>query len=161
MSDKWKKIWVTIFLAALVYVIAFIAGAPLAKPVQGFIDDIFLHERNPAVLGETALVVLVSDTDNKRKRGLGGKEKIDELEGMLFVFEEDKRHGIWMKDVKFPLDIIWLNHLSEVIHIEERISPDTFPKTFHPNNPSRYVLEVNAGFVDKYNIKKGDLFTSL
>lgn len=160
-QGKLKKIGVTTTLGLLVFVISFIVGAPLSKPVQGFVDDIFLNEKRSAVIGETAIVVLVAENDKNRKKGLSGKSSLGEYEGMLFVFEESLKHGIWMKDMNFPIDIIWLNDLNEVIHLEERISPETFPKVFYPNKSASYVLEVSSGFIDKYKIRKGDLFTSL
>jgi len=49
---------------------------------------------------------------------------------MLFVFEEPKIRSFWMKDMSFPIDIIWVDEGLEIVGIEKRISPNTYPKTF-------------------------------
>jgi len=64
---------------------------------------------------------------------------------MLFVFENPGIHGIWMKDMKFPIDIIWLDKDMSVISKELNVSPDTYPQVFYPSREAYYVLEVKAG----------------
>lgn len=142
----------------LVYIV-FIAGlfsVPAAKIIAEKISDAQSFERG--VIGETSISLDMVDTESERRLGLGGRESMPKNHGMLFVFEENAEHGIWMKDMKFSIDIVWLNEYSEVIYIERNISPSTFPKVFGPQKPSRYVIEFNAGFLERNNIKIGDKF---
>jgi uncharacterized membrane protein (UPF0127 family) len=141
----------------LVYIV-FIAGlfsVPAAKIIA---EKISSAEVNRGVIGETSVTLDIADTDLERILGLGGRDSLPKNHGMLFIFEEKAEHGIWMKDMKFSIDIIWLNEYSEVIYIERNVSPNTFPKVFGPQKPSSYVLEFNAGFVSRNNIKVGDKF---
>lgn len=144
-----------------VFLFFFFASTSFANSTIIFLEDTFFQEKVPAVIGETALVVFVADTQSKRDKGLSGRKKLGLFEGMYFIFHKDGRYGIWMKDMKFPIDIIWLDRNHEVVHIEKNISPETFPKVFTPSKPARYVLEVKSGFSDRHFLKKGDVFTSL
>ena len=74
----------------------------------------------------------------------------------MFVFDQLDFHGIWMKDMKFPIDIIWLDDTQQVVTIKTYISPDSYPEVFRPTQESLYVLEVPAGFVKTAEIKIGD-----
>jgi uncharacterized membrane protein (UPF0127 family) len=74
---------------------------------------------------------------------------------MWFIFPEDKVWKIWMKDMKMPIDIVWLDRDKKVVHIEENVEPDTEPHdVYQPPVPARYVLEMSAGSVQKFAIKK-------
>jgi len=88
-------------------------------------------------------------------RGLSFRENLEKDAGMLFVFEKSDYHAFWMKDMKFSLDIIWLDENFSVVHIEKSVKPETFPNSFKPNVLSKYVLEVNAGFAEENKIEVG------
>ncbi len=108
-------------------------------------------------IGNISIQVEVADTEAARIRGLSGKESLKEGSGMLFVFEEAGEWGIWMKDMQFPIDIIWADESGTIITIAKNIAPDTYPKSFYPTTPTvKYVLEVPAGFVQKEGIAEGD-----
>ena len=100
-------------------------------------------------------VVDVADTQALRTKGLSGSKSLDLDRGLLFDFKEDGKYGIWMKDMNYSLDIIWLDSNMNVVHVEQSISPKTFPKVFTSSTPSRYVLEINSGLSKKYEIVKG------
>ena len=87
----------------------------------------------------------VRRTPEERAQGLSGRSGLADNEGMLFIFDYDARHGFWMKDMLFALDIIWLDADMNVVHAETDVSPDTYPRSFVPTVPARYVLEINAG----------------
>ena len=82
-------------------------------------------------------------------------EGLTEGEGMLFVFETDDLHSFWMRDMLFSIDILWIAMDGTVVHIEPSVSPDSFPQTFTPPTPARYVLEVPAGFATEHGIEVG------
>lgn len=107
-------------------------------------------------LNTADLKLKVLDTDALRIKGLSDSVSLAENEGMLFVFDRPGYHGIWMKDMKYPIDIAWLDQFRKVIHIERNVSPDTYPQVFLPPTEDVYVIEVNANFFEKHNIKIGD-----
>ena len=107
-------------------------------------------------INNVVLNIEVADTDEERTQGLSGREKLEEGTGMLFVFEKEGYYGIWMKDMKFSIDIIWLDKNKKIVQIEKNVSPETYPRVFQPFNLNLYVLEVSVGFLSKNNIKIGD-----
>ncbi len=96
-------------------------------------------------------------TPEARTRGLSGMKSLPEDSAMLFTFDQADEHGIWMKDMNFSIDIFWLDERYKVVHIEENVSPDTFPAVFYPKQKALYVLEANAGFAEKYTLKTGQI----
>ncbi len=88
--------------------------------------------------------------------GLSGRTGLENGKGMLFVFNEVGSHGFWMKDMNFPIDIIFLNENLEVVGVERSLATSTYPEIFGEEFVSKYVLEVNAGFADMNVIKVGD-----
>ncbi|HVS79909.1 MAG TPA: DUF192 domain-containing protein, partial [Candidatus Paceibacterota bacterium] len=76
--------------------------------------------------------------------------------GLLFIFPQPDYIGIWMKDMNFPIDVIWLDSTMKVIYIVPNMTPESYPKVYTPTSPAAYVLEVNAGVAARENIKIGD-----
>lgn len=98
---------------------------------------------------------LIADTISKRIKGLSNRGSLPKDEAMLFVFDKCDYHGFWMKDMNFPIDIIWLNEEKVIVDIKTNIEPKTWPKIFYPNQLAYYGIEINAGLVQKYEIKEG------
>ena len=96
-------------------------------------------------VGTSTILVEVADTNEKRTRGLSGRQSLSENHGMLFIFDYENNWGIWMKDMRFPIDIIWADSRGKIITIARNVSPGTFPNAFYPAAPARYVLELPAG----------------
>lgn len=103
-------------------------------------------------IGDTTLTAVVADTDATRAEGLSNRSSLNKNEAMLFVYNRDSKWAMWMDGVRFSIDIIWLDKNKKVVHITKNVSPDTYPETFIPSDPARYVLEVEAGTVDEYRI---------
>jgi uncharacterized membrane protein (UPF0127 family) len=104
-----------------------------------------------------SLAVVTSPED--QARGLGGLETMPQDEGMLFWYADEAVRCFWMKDMQFPLDLIWLDAQRRVVHLERNVSPQTYPKQFCPDKPARYVLELNAGQANAARIKAGQTLT--
>ena len=108
-------------------------------------------------------LVLVADiaaTDEQRTKGLSVKDRLGENEAMLFVFDNEAEHSFWMKNMKFPIDIIWLDSDKTIVHIEHNLQPCSFEllcPTYKPNVESLYVLETVGGFAEKHDIVKGTM----
>lgn len=100
--------------------------------------------------------IRISDNDYERQSGLSGYTVLNEDEGMLFVFEKPDYYQIWMKDMLFPIDIIWLDGNFNIVTIKKDVSPTSYPNSFGPTSPSKYVLEINAGLSDKHGFQVGD-----
>ncbi len=110
-------------------------------------------------LKQQTIRVSVADIQTSRARGLSGRSGLAADEGMLFVFPEDGKYAFWMKDMHFPIDIIWLAADGGVVYMAQNVSPDSFPQTFRSNVLARYVLELPAGYAKEYNITIGDRAT--
>ena len=101
-------------------------------------------------------IFLIVAADNQSKtKGLGGMESLPQNQAMLFVFDQPGEYGIWMKDMKFPIDIFWLDDQKKIISLEHNISPDTYPKVFSSTDTGSYVLETNEGFAKENNLVVG------
>jgi len=106
-------------------------------------------------------LVLIADiaaTDEQRTKGLSVKDSLAENEAMLFVFDNEAEHTFWMKNMKFPIDIIWIDADKIVVHIEHNLQPcssDLLCPTYKPIDDSLYVLETVGGFAEKHDIAKG------
>lgn len=89
----------------------------------------------------------VVKTEAERERGLGGRECMNKNQAMLFEFQKDdfSNHCFWMKDMKFPLDIYWLNDEKRIVFSATGIDPSTYPKEYCPSIATRYVIEMHAG----------------
>lgn len=100
-------------------------------------------------IGDKTFDVTVVNTPERRTRGLSGSNPLAENEGMLFVFDHDGGHSIWMKEMRFSLDIVWISRFGSVVHIERNVHPNTYPRAFTSRKPARYVLEIPAGAGEK------------
>jgi len=107
--------------------------------------------------GDKTWNIEVAESLNDRAKGLSGREKLNPETGMLFVFSKDDLHGIWMKEMNFNIDIIWLDQNFKVVGLKEMAMPESFPKAFYPEAPSRYVLEIGAGEAIDAGLKIGSL----
>jgi len=107
-------------------------------------------------VGGGAFQTWVANTEAERERGLSGVKELPANGGLLMTFPEDGIWGIWMKDMYVPLDIIWLSSDKKVVYLVANASPElSTTKTFVPNDPSRYVVELPAGSIKKAGIRKG------
>jgi len=108
-------------------------------------------------IGDANVNAEIADTALKKMRGLMFRKSLGENDGMLFLFDAEGYPGFWMMNTSIPLDIIWINSTKHVVYIHKDARPCTFTScpTYKPDKPAMYVLEVNAGFSDKHNIKVG------
>ena len=107
------------------------------------------------IMGQNIRVNLAT-TDAAREQGLSGRENLKEDEGMLFVFDYPDKYSFWMKDMNFPIDMIWIGENKEIIYIKKNARPESFPESYGPTADSKYVLEIVSGLSSKNNFKEGD-----
>lgn len=92
-------------------------------------------------------------------KGLSDRECLPEGAGMLFTYDLTGDYCFWMKDMQFPIDMIWLDEEKKIVTIKGSVSPDTYPQSFCPDKPAQYVLEVNAGVADDYGWAVGSILS--
>ena len=122
----------------------FISGI-LLLAVAGIGIFLWPSEKKDTSIEVTLDTVEIADTPEERAQGLSGRTSIPDDHGMLFVFPEAGSYGFWMKDMQTSIDIIWLSDDGEVLRVNANVSPDTYPDSFYPPRPVRYVLETRAG----------------
>ena len=104
-----------------------------------------------------SIPVEVSDTPEKRSLGLGKRDKLENGWGMLFVFEKRIPHSFWMKNMRFPIDIIWLEN-QRIVELAVNVPPPQegeSPKVMEPRLPSNFVLELESGRTRALGLKVG------
>ncbi len=146
-----KKLKILIyFLTSLVFLFA----------IYNIIDDNGDKKVNDdevvLLVGDKEFKVEVVDTQEKRVKGLSEREYLPIDTVLLFVFDREEKHGIWMKDMNFAIDIIWLDKDYYVVDYMEDVLPETFPDAFYPKEVARYVVEVNGGFIRTHVVEVGD-----
>ncbi|KAF6246244.1 hypothetical protein C6990_10205 [Nitrosopumilus sp. b3] len=109
----------------------------------------------------TTIVIDVEIADDLQEQiiGLMFRSSLDWNDGMLFVYESEKKRSFWMKNTLIPLDLLFVDTNFRIIDIKENVQPclsDPCPN-YVSNIAAKYVLEVNAGFTNMNNIKVGDL----
>lgn len=117
-------------------------------------------------IGQASLKVEVADTASKRSKGLGGRQSLASDSGMLFVFDRADKYPFWMKGLQFNLDFVWIKG-EEIVDILENVpfpqadTADSALPIYASKVEVDKVLEVNAGAVQRLNIKVGDKVTGL
>ncbi|MBU4332361.1 DUF192 domain-containing protein [Patescibacteria group bacterium] len=93
-----------------------------------------------------------------RAQGLSGREFLAQNQGMLFVFDEPARYSFVMREMKFPLDIIFIRN-NKIVDFTENLpvpEPGEDSANYTTKEPANYALEVNAGFIQQHELKVGD-----
>lgn len=107
-------------------------------------------------IGSTSVRASIADSLPERIKGLSNTPFLPDNVVKMFVFGAYGSHAIWMKDMNYAIDIIWATEEGEVVHIEENISPETYPDSFESPIPAWFVIETNAGFVERNSVLVGD-----
>jgi len=104
-------------------------------------------------LGDGIFTAQVAKTQAARDRGLTGTPSLSADNAMIFVYDTDGKWPINMKDMNFPIDIVWLNKDKQVIYIVKNVPPESYPyQQFAPKDDARYVVELAAGVVGQKSI---------
>jgi uncharacterized membrane protein (UPF0127 family) len=122
----------------------------------------FFPQYNRTTISINGFKVLfaIASTDEQRIKGLSGLEKLNENEGMLFMFDEPSKQGFWMNEMNFPIDIIWLDSNGKVVHMEKSLEPCRIFMTCLVHKPqldSLYVIELRSGFTSDHSINEGTI----
>jgi uncharacterized membrane protein (UPF0127 family) len=128
--------------------------ATLAWPGGNSCQDAISFDRNVQVNGH-ALKAELADNYAAQVKGLGGRPCIADDEAMLFSFSRPGYYPFWMRDMHFPIDIVWLSNGKRVVDVSTDVSPSSYPRSFSSSMPARYVLELKAGKAAKLHIVTG------
>lgn len=94
------------------------------------------------------------NTPEEQRLGLSNRTLLGSDSGMVFVFSSSQDQCIWMKDMRFSLDILWLDMTGKIIALEKNVNPASYPRQYC-HGPTKYVIELNAGEVESANIDIG------
>lgn len=105
-------------------------------------------------IGSSVFQADIADNRTSREKGLSGRKVMGNNDAMLFVYEQTGPQPIWMKDMNFPIDIVWIDESRKVVHIERNVKPDQQPhKVYSSKSDAKYVLEIAAGQANRSGIK--------
>lgn len=127
----------------------FVAGAAVVSVI------IFYYLGGAAMsVGDKKFKVEIAEGDKEKALGLGNRRSLCRSCGMLFLFPEKGKRSFWMKNMRFPLDIIWIGE-NKIVHMEKNIPSDSV-EIFSPSEEADMVLEINGGLADEYGFSTGE-----
>ncbi len=101
------------------------------------------------------LDIEIAASDYEVQTGLMYREAMEETQGMLFIFPNVAMHSFYMKNTEFPLDILFIDDSRKIANIAENAQP-LDESGISSQVPVKYVLEVNAGLSQSWNLQPGD-----
>lgn len=153
---KWHKITAGIIvLAAAVFLIVNILKEEPVQNNYNFKKEGELTFIDSSGTAMKKIDIEIADNEYERQLGLMFREEMSDSQGMLFIFPYQTIQSFWMRNTKISLDIMFINKEKKIVTIHKGtdiLSDQSYPSS----DPSLYVLEVIAGFTDKFNIKTGD-----
>ncbi len=127
-----------------------------------FLNIIFIsscsHQKRLVCNENNCFEVEIAKTTQEKSKGLMYREELDENKGMLFLFMKEEYHYFWMKNTLIPLDMIWIDSDKKITYIYENAQPckTEYCENIIPKGKALYVLEVNAGEVERLGWKIED-----
>lgn len=139
--------------------VSLLLGASLALcvPVGAIAKDAPAAAASIALKGKTYSIE-IADDDATRQRGLMGRDSMPADHGMLFIFQDDTPRAFWMKNCKFPQDMLFFDAARKLVSVQHNVPAcvaDPCP-AYSSGAPARYVLELNAGQADALGVHPGD-----
>lgn len=148
--------------AAVVFFVLAVGTGAVVCASQGESVGYLKHEGVVEFLrsdGEVSVRILVeiADEPSEWTKGLMGRSRMANDEGMLFIYPEEQPQVFWMRNTPISLDMIFIGTDGRVVRIARRTQPRS-DRRYHSIYPARYVVEVRAGFADHHDIRKGTEF---
>jgi len=109
------------------------------------------------LINSKEIKVEIADTPKKQYKGLSNRDSLCQDCGMLFIFPDKAGRTFVMRNMLFPIDILWIDG-EKIVKIDEELPLPISPEggEYHSGQPVDYVLEVSNGFCQENNIKAGD-----
>ena len=145
-----KKFSKYFLILLIIFLIIFLAYNSMSKKKE-------LNFRNVCI-NNNCFEVEIARTIEEKRQGLMNRDNLPESKGMLFIYSSEGFYSFWMKNMEFPLDIIWINKDKEIVHIKKNVQPclENTCHGFGSEEKAMYILEINSGLIDKIGIKIGD-----
>lgn len=160
-NSSLKKITsVVVFLVLVILASCFFIGKnPHETPEQNITHSNEVLPLSATVISPQGvhIQVRVADTDITRELGLSYFESLPDKQGMLFIFPQVGIYSFWMKDMNFPIDIIWMDENLRVVDRFINVDPSNYPETYTPSASAAYVLEISANTADQYGFINGSI----
>lgn len=119
----------------------------------------FLKKTPIVTINNNSFKVILATSQQEREIGLSETKQLSRNQGMIFLFDKPDYYPFWMKNMKFPIDIIYIDN-DTIVTIKNDIQPPKdnreSPKIYIPTAPANKVLEIEAGLSEKYKFKNGD-----
>ena len=118
-------------------------------------------ENTQVTVKDLAIKAKIADEPKEQQTGLADYSSLGLDEGMIFVFDQSKRHTFWMKDMDFAIDIIWIDEAKKIVDIAPNVPPEPNKNEkeltrYKPKSDAKYVLEINAGISALHNLQISD-----
>lgn len=140
----------------LILVVVFGLWYAYERQVDIPLSEFFISKTTIIHIGEVPLEVEVADTEEERTLGLSGRDSLGDIDGLLFIFDEPGFHGVWMRDMRFPIDVIWIGEDLRIVDITRGLAPESYPRIFEPDQPAKYALETDLILIDTFGISVGN-----
>ncbi|MEX2013076.1 MAG: DUF192 domain-containing protein [Candidatus Levyibacteriota bacterium] len=144
--------------ALVIILLGILLGIVVARNYLNGGNSLFPSSQT-ATINDHKFKLDVASTDIEKENGLSNKTDLPADQGMLFIFDKPDYYSFWMKNMKFPIDIIFIRD-GTVVTIYNDVAPpapsEQNPLIYQPKSPADMVLEINAGLSSKYGFKEGD-----
>jgi uncharacterized membrane protein (UPF0127 family) len=167
MFGKKKLVYLLIIAVVIAIVALSFFGQTLNKQIKNIssiptFNKFTLKKNQPKIkINDIEIFVDIASSPEEKARGLSGRKSLGKNEGMLFIFNNKSIPSFWMKDMNFAIDIIWIAD-NKIVGIEKSVPPPKKGESnsqlslYKPEVGIDYVLEVNANFCERNNIKVDD-----
>jgi uncharacterized membrane protein (UPF0127 family) len=113
-------------------------------------------QQNHSAQGKTYYLTS-AHSEKTQEKGLSGTPRLASNQGKLFWYDQMGERCFWMKDMRYSLDIVWLDDHKKVVHVEKNLSPKTYPKAYCVD--AQYAIELAAGEADKSGLSLGQVLS--
>ena len=148
-----------LIIGIIVVVIVVIVAVVLVNLVTKTLSLPFTTPKATATIDGHTFHITVVKTEKDQEIGLSNRSSLPKNEGMLFPFPKPDYYAFWMRNMKFPIDIIYIAN-KKIVTIYSDVAAPTNSNVpliiYKPNQPADTVLEINAGLVSQYHFKTGD-----
>lgn len=149
-----------LILGIVVVIFIIVLGVIFVNMIGNNIHFPFSQPKSTVSIDGHIFHVKVVSTEKDQEQGLSDTASLLKDQGMLFVFQKPDYYGFWMRNMNYPLDIIYIAH-KKIVSIAENVSKPKDPTAplpvYKPSDPSDMVLEINGGLVTLYHISLGDI----
>lgn len=144
-TSYWPLLVVTVIIVSLLIVLGFL-----------FVKRVNTIVYKNAIIGQQVFDLELADTKEARVKGLSERDNLAPNKGMLFDFKENSNPQMHMLQMRFPIDIAWIDENYKIVYIKNNAVPAEYPDVYYAPTQSRFVIEVPAGTFEKLGVKQGD-----